>query len=265
MSDPASIYDAWFVPAVFAPLAQEVVARTAIPPQARVLDVACGSGIVARTVAAQPGFSGSVVGLDFSPAMLAAAARASAAEGHTIEWVQGSAQELPFADGSFDLLFCQQGLQFFPDRQAAMDEMARVLAPGGEAVITTWRGLDENPFFAELARVVRRHAGSPALEKPFSLGDPGELGALLLGAGFAQVSVEPVVITTDYTHPHEFVARQIRASAAAIPALQALSAAELDALVASVASDFHEAVSAATTEDRLRAPMQGVIARGVRP
>jgi ubiquinone/menaquinone biosynthesis C-methylase UbiE len=229
-----------------------------------VLDVACGSGIVARTVAAQPGFSGTIVGLDLSPAMLAAASRASAAEGGAIEWVQGSAQELPFPDASFDLIFCQQGLQFFPDRQGAVIEMARVLAPGGEAAITTWRGLDENPFFAELARAVHTHFSSPALEKPFSLGDPGELGSLLIGAGFTQVSVEPVSITTDYTHPHEFVARQIRASAAAIPALQALAAAELDALIASVQKDFRQPVQAVTIGDRLQAPMQGIVARGVR-
>lgn len=265
MTDPATTYNAWFVPAVFAPLAQVVVGQTAIPAHARVLDVACGSGIVARTVAAQPGVAGTIVGLDLSPAMLAAAARASASAGHAIEWVQGSAQELPFPDASFDVVFCQQGMQFFPDRQGAVNEMARVLAPGGEVVITTWRGLDENPFFAGLARAVRTHIGSPALEAPFSLGDPGELAALLLGAGFAQVSVEPVAITADYAFPHEFVARQIRASAAAIPALQALTEADLDALIASVQDDLRETVQAATVGDRLQAPMQGIVARGVPP
>lgn len=265
MTDPATTYDAWFVPAVFAPLAQVVVGQTAIPRHARVLDVACGSGIVARTVAAQPSFTGTIVGLDLSPVMLTAAARATAAEGHVITWVQGSAQELPVPDASFDLLFCQQGLQFFPDRQGAVFEMARVLAPGGEVVIATWRGLDQNPFFAELARAVRTHFGSPALEKPFSLGDPAELGALLLQAGFTQVSVAPVAITTDYTHPDEFVARQIRASAAAIPALQALSETDLDALIASVQEDFREPVQAMTNGDRLQAPMQGIVARGVMP
>ena len=264
MTDPATIYDAWFVPAVFAPLAQTVVGQTSIPSHARVLDVACGSGIVARTVAAQPGFAGAIVGLDLSPAMLAAAARASAAEGATIAWVQGSAQELPFPDASFDVLFCQQGLQFFPDRQGAVNEMARVLATGGEVVITTWRDLDQNPFFAELARAVHTSFGSPALEKPFSVGDPGELGTLLLEAGFIQIAVEPIAIITDYTFPHEFVDRQIRASAAAIPALQALSAADLAALIAAVKVDLHESVEAAIGGNRLRVPMQGIVARGVR-
>lgn len=264
MTDPATTYDAWFVPAVFAPLAQSVVAHTAISSRARVLDVACGSGIVARTVAKQSGFTGSIVGLDLSSDMLAVAEGSSAAEGRTIEWVQGSAQELPFPDASFDLLFCQQGMQFFPDRQGAVNEMARVLASGGEVVITTWRGLDQNPFFADLARAVHERSGSPALEKPFSLGDPGEIGALLLGAGFAQVSVEPVTMTTDYTHPEEFVARQIRASAAAIPALQALAPSELDDLIASVAGDFRDAVEGAIFDGRLQVPMQGIVARGVR-
>ena len=81
MTDPAAIYEEWFVPAVFAPLAREVIARTDFPADARVLDVACGTGIVARMVAARLGAEGRVVGLDFSPPMLAAARRAAASEG----------------------------------------------------------------------------------------------------------------------------------------------------------------------------------------
>ena len=151
-----------------------------------------------------------------------------------IEWREGSALELPFDDGAFDLVFCQMGMQFFPDRARAVAEMHRVLAPGGRAVLTTWRGLDRHPFPAALARAVQERVGSPALGMPFVLGDPAVLAVLLQEAGFADVSVEPVEIVADYARPREYVALQIRASAAGIAALQGLPAAELDAIIAAI-------------------------------
>lgn len=265
MTNPAAIFESWFVPALFAPNARQVVADTAIPPDARVLDIACGSGIVARTVARQDGPASRVVGLDANPAMLAEARRASEAEGLAITWVQGDAQRLPFEHGSFDLVFCQHGLQFFPDRQGAVSEMYRVLAPGGQVVIVTWRGLDQNPFFAAFERAVRQRLGSPALEMPFALGDPAVLGSLLLEAGFAAVSVEPIEIEANYSDPARFVDFQIHASAAAIPALQNLPAEDLDVLIEALRDDLAGPVQEATVGDRLRFPMQGIVARGIHP
>jgi SAM-dependent methyltransferase len=265
MASPAAIYEEWFVPAVFAPLAREVIGGTNVPTNARVLDVACGTGIVARTVAGIPGFEGRVVGLDFSPAMLAAARGAAEREGLEIEWREGSALELPFEDGAFDLVFCQMGMQFFPDRARAVAEMWRVLAPGGRVALTTWRGLDRHPFPAALARAVQERVGSPALGMPFALGDPVVLAALLQDAGFVDVSVEPVEIEADYARPEEYVALQIRASAAGIAALQGLPAAELDAIIAAIESDMAGPVREATEGDRLQFPMHGIVARGKKP
>jgi SAM-dependent methyltransferase len=265
MTDPATIYEEWFVPAVFAPVARQILAQTDIAPGTRILDVACGSGIVARMVASRVGPTGHVVGLDFNPVMLAVARRQSEAEGLDIEWRQGSAQELPFANGSFDLVLCQHGLQFFPDKLGAVSEMYRVLAAGGQAVIVTWRGLDQNPFFAHIEQAVRRRFGSSALETPFSLGDPAVVGSLLLEAGFANVSVEPVEIETDYAHPDRFVELQINASAAAIPVLQSLPAAERDVLIAAIRDDLAAPVREATAGDRLCFPMKGIVAKGLHP
>ncbi len=264
MTDPATIYEEWFVPAVFAPLARKVTARTEIPTNARVLDVACGTGIVARVVAERVGPDGHVVGLDLSPAMLAVARRAAASAGLRVEWHEGSAQDLPHADESFDLVFCQMGLQFFPDKPRAVSEMRRVLAPGGQAVLTTWRGLDQHPFPAALGRAVRERFDSPALEAPFSMGDPVVVAELLQGAGFVDISVEPVEIVADYARPEEYVALQIRASSAGIRALQGLAAAELDALTAAIEDDMAAWVQEATEGDRLRFPMHGIVARGTR-
>src|SRR3954452_11473221 len=179
MTDPASLYEEWFVPAMFAPLAQLVLATIGMQPGTRVLDVACGSGIVARTAAPLVGSSGQVVGLDASLAMLAVARQAAAADGLNIEWRVGNAQSLPFADRSFDLVLCQHGLQFFPDRLRALNEGQRGLAPGGKVAIVTWRGLDHHPVFAAFARAMQRHASSAAVETPFSLGDPLQLATLL--------------------------------------------------------------------------------------
>ncbi len=264
MSDPATVYEEWFVPAVFAPLARSVIGVTEVPADARVLDVACGTGIVARMVASRLGPEGRVAGLDFSPAMLAAARRAATADGLEIEWREGSAQDLPFDDGAFDLVFCQMGLQFFPDRPRAVAEMHRVLAPGGRAVLTTWRGLDRHPFSAALAHAVRQRLNSPAFEMPFVLGDPAVAAGLLQDAGFGGVSVEPVEIVADYARPREYVPLQIRASAAGIAALQGLPAAELDAMIAAIEDDMAAPVREATEGDRLRFPMHGIVVRGTK-
>jgi SAM-dependent methyltransferase len=265
VTDPAMIYEEWFVPAVFAPMARLVLAQTDIAPGARILDVACGSGIVARTAASRAGPRGRVVGLDQNLAMLEIARRKSEAEGLNVEWVQGSAQELPFDNGTFDLVLCQQGLQFFPDRLGAVSEMYRVLAPEGRVALVTWRGLDEHPFLAALGRVVRDRFDSPAFELPFLLGDPAELGSLLLEAGFANVSVEPADIMADYAQAERYIELQVNAYAAGIRPLQGLPADEREVLIAAIRDDMAEPVRAVTVDGRIRFPMKGIVARGVHP
>ena len=132
-------YERYVVPSIFAPWAHDLIAAAALRPGERVLDIACGTGIVARTAARTLGSGASVVGLDLSAPMLAAARSAAKAEGVSVEWREGSAVKLPLADATFDVAFCQQGLQFFPDRPAALSEMYRVLAPtrrpGAESLV----------------------------------------------------------------------------------------------------------------------------------
>ena len=142
--------------------------------------------------------------------------------------------------------------------------MHRVLAPGGQVVISTWRGIDQNPFFAAFERAVRHRFDSPAIELPFSMGNPTVVVTLLQEAGFTEVSVELVAIEADYTQPDRFVDLQVAASAAAIPALRELDAADLATLIAAIREDMADPVREATIGDRLRFPMQGIVARGVR-
>lgn len=127
-------YERYLVPSVFAPWALDLVEVAALRPGERVLDIACGTGIVARTAARRLSDGARVVGLDFSAPMLEVARLAAKAEGVAAEWLEDSAVTLPLADATFDVAFCQQGLQFFPDRPTALREMRRILAPNGRLV-----------------------------------------------------------------------------------------------------------------------------------
>jgi len=166
----------------------------ALQPGERALDVACGTGIVARTAARRLGSGGSVVGLDLSAPMLAVARSAATAEGVAIEWREGSALQLPLADGAFDVVFCQQGLQFFPDRPAALREMYRVLAPG---------------------RHVGPAAGILMTSGPFGLSSTEELRKLIARANFKDINIRPAAKVLHYPAFDEFVLRYAAGSALA--------------------------------------------------
>jgi SAM-dependent methyltransferase len=186
--DAAAAYEEFFVPALFQEWAPRVVAAAKIQPGHRVLDVACGTGILARETAAQVGTSGSVAGLDSTSGMLAVAARLAP----QIEWRQGLAESLPYADRSFDAVVSQFGLMFFTDRRKALREMRRVLSPGGRLAVAVWDSLDNTPAYAAEVALLDRLAGqraADALRAPFVLGDTEELAALLSNAGAVSTEI----------------------------------------------------------------------------
>jgi SAM-dependent methyltransferase len=131
----AETYERYMVPAIFGPWAEDLLALAMPTPGERVLDVACGTGVVARLVAQRVAPTGTVVGFDLNPGMLAVARTLPLPQGAKIEWREGNVSAMPFPDASFDLTLCQQGLQFFPDRSAALREMRRVLAPRGRLAL----------------------------------------------------------------------------------------------------------------------------------
>lgn len=182
-------YERYFVPAIGAPIANDLIESAALQPGERVLDVACGTGVVTRLAAQKVGSSGSVAGLDVNPGMLAVA-RSAAPSGLSIDWYETSAEAMPLADAAFDAVLCQMGLQFFPSKLAAIREMRRVLAPGGRVVINV---PGPTPvLFARLADALARHVGPEVasfVHVVFSLHDAGELRELLNGAGFHDVAV----------------------------------------------------------------------------
>lgn len=187
--EAAQVYESLFVPAEFREWAPRVAAAAQIRPGERVLDVACGTGVLAREAARCVGPTGFVAGLDADPGMLAVAARSASG----VAWRHGRAESLPYADGSFDAVVSQFGLMFFPDRSLAIREMLRVLASHGRIAVAVWDSLDNTPAYAALVGILERVAGEAAanaLRAPFALGDPGELARLFATAGVAQVAIE---------------------------------------------------------------------------
>jgi SAM-dependent methyltransferase len=182
MSDnPAEAYESFFVPALFAPWAERVAEAAGAAAAARVLDVACGTGILARTIAAGAGPTGSVIGLDANEGMLAVA-RSRAPE---LEWKLGDAHELPFDDASFDAVACQFGLMFFDRPETAVAEMLRVTAPGGRTVVAVWDSIENCGGYAKLIALLDRMYGrkvGDTLRAPFSRGDRSQVGAMFDGA-----------------------------------------------------------------------------------
>lgn len=180
--EAANAYERLFVPALFAQWAARVADAALIQQGQRVLDVACGTGVLGREIRSRTGSPRTVVGLDLNPGMLAVAERLTP----DIEWCQGAAESLPFADATFDAVVCQFGLMFFRDPRQALREMLRVLRPGGRLALAVWDSLDNNPAYASAVDLIERTAGrraADALRAPFVLGDRTDLVALFADAG----------------------------------------------------------------------------------
>lgn len=188
----ARAYEDLFVPALFRQWAPLLARAAHVEPGKRVLDVACGTGILARELAARVGSSGSVAGVDLLPGMVEVARQIEP----DIEWKQGTAEQLPFPDRSFDVVVSQFGLMFFPDRVKSLREMLRVLSPGGHLAVAVWDSLDNIPAIAAEVALLERMAGraaADALRAPFVLGDKVELEQLGRDAGISAPTVS--------THP----------------------------------------------------------------
>jgi ubiquinone/menaquinone biosynthesis C-methylase UbiE len=183
-------YERFFVPVIGAPLADDLICLAAPRPGERVLDVACGTGTVARLAAQQVGPHGAVAGLDVNPGMLAVAQSVTPAD-LSIEWHEGDAEAMPLPDEAFDVVLCQISLQFMMDKLLALREMRRVLAPGGRLILNV-PGPAGKPF-AVLAGAMERHISSEAagfVNQVFSWHDSPEIEQLLGEAGFRDIVVE---------------------------------------------------------------------------
>jgi SAM-dependent methyltransferase len=186
--DAAKAYEALMVPALFGQWAPAVADAAHIQPGERVLDVACGTGVLAREVLSRTGAADLVSGLDPSPGMMEVARQLAPG----VDWREGIAESLPFPDASFDVVVSQFGLMFFSDRSRALREALRVLGPGGRVAIAVWDSLENIPAYADEVALLEGLAGAPAadaLRAPFLLGDRRELETLFAGAGVDAVEV----------------------------------------------------------------------------
>ena len=187
-------YEGILVPRLFVPWAELLADQLELAPGEAVLDVACGPGTVARIAAQRVGAGGRVTGVDFSPAMLAIAReKPPVAEGAPLEYLEGPADHLGVPDHDVDVVTCQHGLQFFPDRPAALADMRRVLRPGGRLGVAVWRSIAECPPFDALADGIAEVLGNQVATVyrggPWGLGDADELMSLIDGAGFTDLAV----------------------------------------------------------------------------
>lgn len=241
------MYERHLVGPLFRPWAEVLLERVALARGNRVLDVACGTGIVARLARERLGEDGYVVGVDVSPQMLTVG-RSIAAD---IDWRAGSAMALPVGDEErFDVVVCHQGLQFFSDKPAAVREMRRVLAPGGRLALGTWRPLEEHRCLRELHRVGERHVGAVA-DQRFGFGDAAALGELLADAGFVDVHVEPMWRRMRFTDGAVFVHMNAMAIVGMSAASAAMSEEERARAAAAIASDSAEVLASCTDGEGL--------------
>ncbi len=207
----AELYESKFVPAFFAEWAPHLVDLADVGPGQAVLDVACGTGIVARTAADRLAGTGRVVGVDLNEAMLTVARRVRP----DLEWRQGDAGALPFPAASFDRVLCQMALMFFPDRREALREMRRVAAPRATVALLVPGRLADQPAYGPFVEMATRHAGPDAgslLSAYFACGDLAGLTALVESAGLSVTGTRTRLGRARFGSVEEFVAAEVEST-----------------------------------------------------
>jgi len=253
----AERYERELMPAVTALWASDLIERAAPQPGEQVLDLACGTGIVARLAAEQVGGS-RVVGLDVNAGMLAVARSLPTNASRAIEWREGSALALPFSDGSFDLVFCQLGLQFFTDKRAALREVWRVLTRTGRVALSVFTSIENTPAAKALAEALDRHlgeGGSRSKRSEHALANAGELHELVTGAGFRKLEIAVVTQTIRFPSVGEYVRAQFSATPLSA-LLTEMGSAEHLATLDQITDDLIASLGIASKDAELRFPQE---------
>lgn len=202
-------YEALFVQAAFQRWTRHLIDGAGVTEGSHVLDVACGTGVLARHALSKSGASGRVAGVDPAPGMIAAAREIEPG----IEWKLGSAEDLPFDDGAFDRVISQFGMMFFSDRDMAAREMYRVLAPGGCLAVAVWNSVEHNGAYGDIIAVLDEHvstAAGDALRLPYTLGDAEAVVETFADAGFSNVSSETRVEDACFPSSRTMVEAELR-------------------------------------------------------
>ena len=202
-------YEKLFVPALFKSWTKHIIEGADIQEGSHVLDIACGSGILARDALSRIGSDGKVVAVDPAPGMLATAREIEP----SIDWILCSAEELELNDETFDCVISQFGMMFFQDRQKSADEMFRVLKPGGSLVIAVWNSIQQNPAYADIISVLQEQVGTAAadaLRLPYCLGNSDDVTAVLDNSGFTNIIVETKVESAQFPSSRHMVEAELR-------------------------------------------------------
>lgn len=234
----ADIYETQKVVAIFRPLAEATVGSIDIDASDRVLDVACGTGIVSRVLEENHPALARIVGVDLNPSMIEKSRCLTSGGRGRIEWYRSDVAELPFQDHSFSLAICQQGLQYFPDKEAALVEIRRVLEPGGRLAVTVWSGA--SPLFVAIANALEIHIDREVAQRsltPFTFNDRQHITALIGAAGFEAVSVSRITVDRKVGPAAQSIPREIASNPIAAE-VEAEGPGVMSSIVASVDSSL---------------------------
>jgi SAM-dependent methyltransferase len=257
----AELYQRFFVPAIATPASAELLRSATLQAGERVLDIACGTGVVTRLAAAEVGPSGSVTGVDLAPDMIEVARSIDPGVGAPIDWHEGDAASLLLPDEAYDVVLCQMGLMFMEDKGGALAEMHRVLAPGGRLVINTPGRIQ--PPFEEMERAIAEHINPDLggfVRAVFSMHDPAALEALVGDAGFVGVDTADCLAAFDLPSPAEFLWQYIN-----LTPMGPLVAQAPDEAKTAMEAQVVETWASYVVEDRVPLAQPMVIAGGSRP
>lgn len=259
--NPAELYDEYLVPGIHARWTPLFLAHADPKKGEWVLDVACGTGIVTRHVAPMVGAKGRLVAVDVSSDMLAVAREQSPADGAAVEWRECDVHSLDVDDGTFDVALCQQAFQFFEERDRAAEEIRRVLAPDGRAVVSVWRDLTHHPLYEALLTAEARYLEEPVeeLATPFMMGDPSELRIVFEDAGFRRVELFQESHEVRFPSPERFVEMTLLAAASIIPPSE-MDREERGEMISAISREIQPILQEYVQRDEVVFPMHANIA-----
>lgn len=257
---PAQMYEKYIVQSTFVPWTPILIDLAKPQPGEHVLDMACGTGIVARHLAPIIGKKGKIVGVDISPSMLQVAQTIAKKQGLEAEWIEAKGENTGLPDHSFDLIICQQGLQFFSDRKAGVKEMLRVLKPRGRAVVSVWTSLENHQIWEAVCRSESKHLNIPLsqVSTPWTMGNAKELNILFENAGFKEIEIKTETELVRYPSADTFIELSLAAAVAMMPHL-AQDEAKKANLIEATKKDTEHILQEYNTANGLIFPMQSNI------
>jgi len=206
----AEVYESQKVNAMFRPLAEATLEQVLLHETDIVLDIACGTGIISRCIARKVQPVKAIVGVDLNEGMIEIARSVTKDKKQMFEWHCANVTNLPFDDNSFSIAFCQQGLQFFPDKAKALEEIKRVLMPDGRLILTVWSGI--SPLFEALAQAIEDKISQKLAVQslaPFAFRDEQIITDLIGKAGFSNIETTTLTIKREIGPAQSSLPREI--------------------------------------------------------